>query len=210
MRYAGEPVAGVAAVSQEAAEEALSLIQVDYEEMEPVLDPEVAMQPGAPLLHEDLHLYKHSEAARPVPGTNICSHYKLVRGDVEKGFREADWVYENTYRTQMVQHVCLEPHAAIAQYLPGSKRLTVWVGTVSPFMSRKELADSLRLPMSNIRVIVPCVGASFGSKMYLKAEPLAVGLALFTDGKPVKVVFDRGDEFRFAVKGPSSRRSRPA
>jgi carbon-monoxide dehydrogenase large subunit len=203
VRCVGEPVAGVAAVSPEAAEEALSLIQVDYEPMEPLLDPEAAMRPGAPLLHENLHLYKHSEAARPVAGTNICSHYKLVRGDVEEGFREADWVYESTYRTQMVQHVCLEPHSAIAQYLPGSKRLTVWVGTVSPFMSRKELADSLHLPMGNIRVIVPCVGGSFGSKMYLKAEPLAVGLAMFTDGRPVKVVFERADEFRFSVKGPT-------
>jgi len=203
VRYVGEPVAGVAATSQEVAEEALSLIQVDYEELEPILDPEVAMMPGSPLLHENLHLYKHSEAARPVGGTNICSYYKLARGDVEEGFRKADFVYEKTYQTQMVQHVCLEPHGAIAQYLPSSRRLTVWVGTVSPFMSRKELADSLQLPMGNIRIIVPCVGGSFGAKMYLKAEPLAVGLALFTDGRPVKVVFDRADEFYFAVKGPT-------
>jgi carbon-monoxide dehydrogenase large subunit len=203
VRYVGEPVVAVAATSLEAAEEALSLIAVEYEPLEPLLDPEVAMQPGAPLIHPDLGQYKHSEAAYPVPGTNICSHYRLRRGDVEEGFREADFVYENTYRTQMVQHVCIEPHAAIAQWQPASRRLTVWVGTVSPFMSRKELADGLGIPMSHIRVIVPRVGGSFGSKMYLKAEPVAVALAWFTDGRPVKVVFDREDEFYVAVKGPT-------
>lgn len=203
VRFVGEPVAAVAATSPEAAREAIELIRVDYEEREPILDPEAAIAKGAPLIHPELGSYKHSEAAYPVPGSNICSHYRLRNGDVEEGFREADLVYENTYRTQMVQHVCIEPHAAIAQWLPGSDRITVWVGTVSPFMSRKELADGLGLPMSNIRIIVPRVGGSFGSKMYLKAEPLAVALARFTDGRPVKVVMDRADEFTVAVKGPT-------
>lgn len=203
VRYAGEPVVAVAATSEEAAEEALSLISVDYEEMEPIVDPEKAMLPGSTLVHEDLHLYKRNEVVNPIPRTNICSHYKLRRGNVEEGFSEADFVYEGTYRTQMVQHVCLEPHAAIAQWALGSKRLTVWVGTVSPFITRNELADGLGIPMSNIRIIVPRVGGSFGSKMYLKTEALAVALAWFADGRPVKVVFSRADEFPIAVKGPT-------
>ncbi len=203
VRFVGEPVMALAATSQEAAEEALSLVKVDYEELPPILDPDAAMQPNADLLHPNLGSYKFSEAARPQPGTNICSHYKLRRGDVEEGFKQADLVYEGTYTTQMVQHVCMEPHGAIAQYQASGKRLTVWVGTVSPYMSRKELADSLKLPMSNIRVIVPRVGGSFGSKMYLKAEPLAVALAWFADGRPVKVIMDLSDEFRIAVKGPT-------
>jgi carbon-monoxide dehydrogenase large subunit len=203
VRHMGEPVAAVAAVSQEAAQEALELIRVEYEEMEPILDPQAAMLPGAPLVHEELARYKHSEAASPMPGTNICSHYKLRKGEVEEGFKIADFVYENSYRTQMVQHVCVEPHAAIAQWLRESKRLTVWVGTVSPFMSRKELADGLAIPMNHIRIVVPRVGGSFGSKMYLKAETLAVALAWFADGRPVKVMFDRADEFPMAVKGPT-------
>lgn len=203
VRHVGEPVAAAAATSQEAAEEALELIRVEYEEMEPILDPEAALLPGASLVHENLRLYKHSEAATPVPDTNICSHYKLRKGDVEEGFGIADFIYENSYRSQMVQHVCLEPHAAIAQWVPGSRRLTVWVGTVSPFMSRKELADGLAIPMNHIRIVVPQVGGSFGSKMYLKAETLAVALAWFADGRPVKVVFERADEFPVAVKGPT-------
>ncbi len=208
VRYMGEPVVGIAATSEEVAEEAISSITVEYEKMEPILDPEKAMLSGLPLIHENLHLYKRSEVANPIPGTNICCHYKLRRGDVEEGFLEADVVYEGTYRTQMVQHVCLEPHAAIAQWVPGAKRLTIWVGTVSPFMSRRELADGLGMPMSNIRIIVPRVGGSFGAKMYLKAEPLAVALAWFADGRPVKVVFDRKDEFQVAVKGPTLTRIR--
>jgi carbon-monoxide dehydrogenase large subunit len=203
VRFVGEPVAAVAATTPEAAREAVALIRVEYEPLEPLLDPVEAMKPGAPLIHEKLGQYKASEAARPLPGTNICSHYKLRKGDVEKGFAEADFVYEGVYRTQMVQHVCLEPHAAIAQWDAGSRRLTVWVGTVSPFMSRKELADGLGIPMSNIRIVVPRVGGSFGSKMYLKAEPIAVALAWFADGRPVKVVFDREDEFNISVKGPT-------
>ncbi len=203
VRFAGEAVAAVAANSLEAAREAVERIKVEYEPLDPVLDPEEAMKSGAPLIHEKLGTYKASEAAKPVPGTNICSSFRLRRGDTEKGFAESDLVYEGTYRTQMVQHVCLEPHAAVAQWQAGSRRLTVWVGTVSPFMSRKELADGLRIPMSNIRVIVPRVGGSFGSKMYLKAEPVAVALAWFTDGRPVKVVFDREDEFTSCVKGPT-------
>ena len=203
VRFVGEPVAAVAANTLEAAREACSLIHVDYEPMEPILDPEEAMKPSAPLIHEKLGQYKASEAARPMPGTNICSHYKLRKGDVDKAFAESDMVYEGIYKTQMVQHVCLEPHAAIAQWQAGSRRLTVWVGTVSPFMSRKELADGLGIPMSNIRVVVPRVGGSFGSKMYLKAEVLAVALAWFADGRAVKVVFDREDEFNICVKGPT-------
>ena len=171
--------------------------------MAPILDPMEAMKPSAPLIHEKLGQYKASEAAKPMPGTNICSHYKLRKGDVDKAFAESDVVYEGVYKTQMVQHVCLEPHAAVAQWQAGSRRLTVWVGTVSPFMSRKELADGLGIPMSNIRVVVPRVGGSFGSKMYLKAEVLAVVLAWFADGRPVKVVFDREDEFNICVKGPT-------
>ena len=203
VRFVGEAVAAVAATTPEAAREAASLIKVEYEPFAPVLDPLEAMKPGAPLIHEKLATYKASEAAKPVPGTNICSSFRLRRGDVDKGFAEADVIYEGEYRTQMVQHVCLEPHAAIAQWQAGSRRLTVWVGTVSPFMSRKELADGLGIPMSNIRVLVPRVGGSFGSKMYLKAEPIAVALAWFADGRPVKVVFERRDEFSICVKGPT-------
>jgi CO/xanthine dehydrogenase Mo-binding subunit len=98
--------------------------------MEPLLDPVAAMQPQAPLLHENLHLYKHSEAARPVTGTNICSHYRLVRGDVEEGFREADWVYESTYRTQMV-NVCLDRTRPLPSICP-AQTADRWVSTVSP------------------------------------------------------------------------------
>ncbi len=199
VRFAGEPVAAVAAVDEDTAQEALDLIRVDYEPLEPLLDPERAMEAGASLLHPDLGKYKHSYAARPLAGTNICSHFQLRRGDVEEGFAEADDVFEDTFRTRPVQHAALEPHVAVAQVDGFSGRITVWVNSVSPFISRTELADALGVPMDRIRVIVPGVGGSFGGKMYLKQEPLAVALAMFAGNRPVRVASDREEEFTAQV-----------
>lgn len=203
VRYKGEAVAAVAAVDEEIAMEALRLIEVEYEELPVLLDPVEAMENKECLLHENLINYKYSYAATPVEGTNICSHYKLRKGDVEAGFKEADYIIEDTYKTQMVQHICLEPHMAVAHVEPVTGEITVWSGTVSPYMARKELADALKYPMAKIRIIVPDLGGSFGSKMYLKTEPYAVALSMKT-GTPVKVVMTREEEFYMVVKGPTA------
>ena len=98
VRYIGDPVAGVAAVDEELAEEALSLIRVEYEELPAVFDPSEAMASDAPLIHENVGEYYHTPAYIATAGTNICTHFKLRKGDVEKGFRESDFVSEDTSR----------------------------------------------------------------------------------------------------------------
>jgi CO/xanthine dehydrogenase Mo-binding subunit len=195
VRYIGDPVAGVAAINLDIAEEALELITVDYEELPPVFDPLTAMEPDAPLIHESLGSYWHGPHYFPLPGTNICNHFKLRKGDIEKGFQESDFVSEDTFRTPMVQHCHLEPHASIAQVDP-SGQITIWTTTQHPYSCRRELARSLGIPMNRVRVIVTHVGGGFGGKVYLKVEPLCVALAMkIKNNKPVKIVLTREEEF---------------
>ena len=195
VRYIGDPVAGVAAVDEETAEEALDLIRVDYEELPAVFDPVEAMSPDAPVLHEKLGEYWHGPAFFPVPGTNICNHFKLRKGDVEKGFRESDYVSEETFKTQMVQHCHLEPHAAVVQVDP-SGRILIWSNTQHPTACVRELSRSLGLPMHKIRVMVTCLGGGFGGKAGLKVEPLCIVLAMkVKNNRPVKIVQTREEEF---------------
>ena len=203
-RFAGEPVAAVAAVDLDIAEEALSLIRVEYEELPALMDPEAAMLETSILIHPQLGSYAKSYAARPILGTNICSRFKLLHGDLEAGFAQADEIFEDTYTTQMVEQVCMEPHMAIAQVDKISGKYTFWVNTVAPFISRTEMAQALGVPMKDIRIIVPAVGGSFGAKMYLKVEPIALALALQCGNRPVKVVMSRAEEFTsMVVKGPT-------
>lgn len=195
VRYIGDPVAGVAAIEADIAEEAMELIKVDYEELPPVLDVLQAMEPGSPLVHKDLGSYWHGPHYFPVPGTNICNYFKLRKGDIEEGFKKSDFVSEDTFTTQMVQHCHLEPHASIAQVSP-SGQITIWTTTQHPYSCRRELARSLGIPMNQVRVIVTCVGGGFGGKVYLKVEPLCVALAMkVKNNRPVKIVLTREEEF---------------
>ena len=201
VRFTGEVVAAVAAEDEDMALEACKRIKVEYEELEPILDPEKSMQDHEHLLHEDFESYTKG-ASTAIPGTNVCSTYKLRKGDVEKGFAESDLVIEHTYRTPAVQHGYIEPHISIADYNRHSDRLTVWTSTVSPYNAQREISEIWSMPMSKIQVIVPVVGGSFGAKMYIKTEIYAVALALKAR-HPVKVVMSRGEEFSMAVRGPS-------
>ncbi len=203
VRFVGDPVAAVAAVNLDAAEEALSLIKVEYEPLTAVLDPVEAMKPGAVLIHEELSQYATAPGIFPVAGTNICNHFKLRKGDVEKGFTESHVVLEDTYTTQMVQHAHLEPHASIAQVDPSGKIL-IWSNTQTPYFNRKALARALNLPLNKVRIIGTSVGGGFGGKSYLKAEPICVALALKTKNRPVKLVYTREEEFGVApVRHPT-------
>lgn len=195
VRYIGDPVAGVAAVDEDTAEEALDLIQVDYEELPAVFDPLEAMKPEAALVHENLGEYWHPPDYFPIKGTNICNHFKLRKGDVEKGFCEADYISEDTFTTPMVQHCALEPHASIVQVDP-SGRIIIWSSTQHPYTCVRELSRSLGLPMHKIRVIVPYLGGGFGSKIFLKVEPLCYVLALkVKNHRPVKITLTREEVF---------------
>lgn len=125
-------MAAVAAETAEIAQEACDLIEVVYEELPAVTNAIDGMKPDAPLIHPDLHTYKVAPIFFPKPHTNISHHYKLRKGDVDKAFKECDYVAEHTYYIPHVQHVPLEPHVAIAQYEYDGK-LTVWASTQSPY-----------------------------------------------------------------------------
>ena len=169
--FAGQPVAAVAADTEDAAEDALRAVAVEYEPLPAVVTIEEATADGAPLLHES------------APG-NVCFSDKLEKGDVAAGFAEADTVVEDTFTFPMVYHYAMEPHVAIAKV--DADGLTVWSSTAHPFGVQLELAHIFSLPLSSVRVIIPYVGGAYGSKSGAKIEPLAVALAE-KSGRPVRV-----------------------
>jgi carbon-monoxide dehydrogenase large subunit len=198
VRYYGEPIAAVAAVTPEAAREAVDLIKVEYQELPTVVDPIEAMKAGSPLVHSALETYKTSKKYHPVPGSNICNQFKLRRGDVDQGFAQADHVFEDTFTTQSMHPIPLEPHASVA-LVEMSGNLIVWSNTQAPHRVRGELAQALELPLNEVRVIRTELGGGFGGKLYPRVEPLAVALAFQIRGTPVKVVFSRKEVFMATV-----------
>ncbi|MBI4634059.1 MAG: molybdopterin-dependent oxidoreductase [Deltaproteobacteria bacterium] len=199
VRYMGEAVAAVAAVDEETAEEALDLIEVEYEELPAVFNPGDALKQGAPILHEKLGEYYHPPVITPVPGTNICNHTKIRKGDIEKGFKEADHIFEDTFTTQMTQHGTIEPHAAICMVTPDGK-LTLWGNNDSPYRARREIAVALKIPLHRVRLVgAPYIGGNFGGKGGLKAEAIAIALAWNYRGRPIKIVNTREEEFTSTV-----------
>lgn len=194
VRYVGEPVAAVAATSEEVAREAIDLIAVEYEELPAVFDPLEAMKPGSVLIHEELGSYEMEGAFTRYPGTNIVGHTKIRRGDIEEGFRNSDVVYEDVFTTQYVQHCSMEGHVCVAQ-VAADDAVTVWSSCQSPYNYLRDLSAALGLPYSKVRVIPTGVGGAFGAKMYLRTEPLAVALAMRSGGRPVKYAHTRSEEF---------------
>jgi carbon-monoxide dehydrogenase large subunit len=190
VRYIGEPVAAVAAVDPAVAEEALELIEVDYEDLPAVFDPLEAMKPDAPVIHEDLARYPAKFAA--VKYGNVCSYTQIHRGDVEEGLRRADLVVENTFTTARIHQAYIEPHACLAN-VDSSGRVTVWTTSQAPFKARNAVCQTLQLPMSKVRVIATEVGGGFGGKESL-LDGIAALLSLHA-GRPVKMVLSRWEEF---------------
>jgi CO/xanthine dehydrogenase Mo-binding subunit len=195
VRYVGEPVAAVAADTEEIAEQAVELIKVEYEELPAVFDQREAMKEGAPLVHERLHEYKHAPYIFPEPHTNIASHFKLRKGDVERGFAEADVIVENEFFQPQIHHVQMETHTSVGQWLPGGQ-INVWTSAQSPLAVRQLLSVGLGVPIHNIDVQVPYVGGGFGGKAGLHWEPLVVLLSRKAGGRPVKLVMSREEQFR--------------
>jgi CO/xanthine dehydrogenase Mo-binding subunit len=199
VRYAGEVVAAAAAEDEDAAQEAIERIAVDYEELPGVFDVMEAVAPGAPLIHPDQISYERAQvtglALNPVPDSNISYHFKLRRGDVDQAWSQCDLVVEDTFATQFVQYAHLEPHVTIALYDPGGV-MTLWTSTMGPHTVRDMLADLLDLPQHRVRVITNMVGGGYGSKMYLRAiNPAAALLAMRVPNRHVRIVLDREDEF---------------
>ena len=200
VRYTGEGVAAIAAVDEATAEEALGLIEVEYEELPGVFDPVEASKPGAPLIHEQVEEYKRaSSTITPVAGTNICNYFELKKGDVEKGFAESDYIFEDTYSTPMQVHATIEPHGAIA-LVDDETNITIWANNDSPHRARKEIAGAFDVPLTKVRVITPSyVGGNFGGKGGLKAEAVALALAWKIRNRPIKIMYTREEEFSSTI-----------
>ena len=183
VRFVGDEVAAVAADDEDAADEALTLVEVDYEDLTPVFDLDGALAPGAPLVHDD------------VPG-NVPAVVRRGAGDIDRGWREAEVVVERRYSTHAVAPCCLEPHQAVASYDPVSGVVTLWSSTQMPFQLRAHLADVLGLPEGKVRIIKTTMGAGFGSRMEMHApDPIASLLSLRTR-RPVRIVYTRAEEFQ--------------
>lgn len=198
VRFVGEPIAAVAAENEKIAEEALKLINVQYEDLTPVYDVDEAYKENPVLVHENLGNYKVVKAINPVANTNVCNHFKVRKGDPEKGFAESAKVFENTFRVPQVQHVPMETHGAIAQ-VDNAGNITCWTSAQSPFAVRDLLAHCFKVPHGKIRVISPCVGGGFGCKAGVNMEPYVITLAYLTHGRPVKIIYTREEEFNCMV-----------
>ena len=185
VRYVGEPIALVAAENFTAAAAAAEAIQVDTEEEAAVYDPVEAARPGAPVLHE----------GRP---DNCFVHGKLRHGDVEAGFKRADFVLEETFTSPVAQQTSLEPHSVVAQW--DGSRLTVWTGSQAPYIVRRVLAEIFHLEPEQVRVVVPPLGGGYGGKGHVRIEPMVAALAAKTGGRPVKLVLSRAEEFATVTK----------
>jgi CO/xanthine dehydrogenase Mo-binding subunit len=193
-RYHGEPVAAVCADTDDAALRACELIEVVYEELPAVLDPELALADGAQLVHPDLHLYGYMKGVfTPRPHSNVAHHQKIRKGDVAKGFADSAHVFEHAFSNPPVAHAPLETHAVIAHALPG-RRMHVITSAQSPFTVRNLMAVAFGLPHNAIRVQIPYVGGGFGGKAGVHLEPLAYCLSRKAGGRPVKLATTREQE----------------
>jgi len=188
VRYVGEPIAVVAAEDPETAESALSLIEVEYEDLTPVFDPYEADTEGSPLVHDEY-------------GTNVCSYFKLRHGDVEAGFAEADRVFEHRFYSPAAQQFPLEPHVTIASVDDGSA--TLWSSTQAPYPVRESVAKVLKLPEDKVRIVVPPLGGGYGAKNFVKLEPMVAAIARKA-GRPVRLALSTEEEFVTVTKHPAT------
>jgi xanthine dehydrogenase molybdenum-binding subunit len=195
VRLVGDKVAAVAAVDEETAEEALRLIKVDYEVLPAVTDGLEAMREDAPLIHEDCERYWAAGLVQGRKG-NILYHKQSLHGDIERGFREADRVFEHRFFAPMVHQTYIEPHTVLAR-VDASGRATVWIPTQAQFFIRQSIADIFQWPLIKIRVIPTEIGGGFGGKMLPTVEPAAVALAQ-KSGMPVQIVMSRAEDFQTA------------
>jgi len=180
-RFIGDPIAAVAAEDPLAAEEALALVDVDWELLPPILDPEEAAKDGAPLIHEGR-------------AKNVCKRVDLSFGDVDGGLAKSAEVVEERFFYEGSTHAALEPHCALASY-GADGRLTVWSSTQVPHYLHRTLAEVLGLPQARIRVIEPAVGGGFGAKSEPFPFELAVAKLAMKTGRPVKCRLTREEVF---------------
>ncbi len=196
-RYRGEAVVAVCAETEDIAQAALELIEVEYEVLPAVTNAVDGMKPDSPLVHPDLGDYHWAPVFFPKPGTNISNHYTLRKGDAPKAFEEAEFVVENDFFVPHVQHVPIENHTAIAQ-MDVDGFLTVWASCQSPYAVRQALAAAFDIPLNKLRVLSPAVGGGFGSKAGTTLEGIIIPMAMANPGRPIKLTYSREDEFENA------------
>ena len=195
VRHVGECVAAVAADTREAADKALSLVEVEYEPQPAVHNVLDAIRPEAPLVHEKLESAKTFADLAHLEGgnSNINYHFKLRRGDAEKALAEAAVVFSDDYVSPPASHAHLEPHGVMANWDANGK-VTVWTSTQSPSLVRNDLSNIYNVPLNRVRVIVPYLGGAYGAKLYDKLEPITTLLARVTR-KPVRWILNREEVF---------------
>ena len=192
VRFIGEKVAAVAADNEALAEEALELIEIEYEELQPLFDPLEAAKPGAPLLHPDVTGYRG--LLHPVtPASNIFVDMNWKKGDVETGFRKADIIVENTFTTRPVHQAYIEPHACVVK-AHGESGADIWACSKVPFALREQVATAFGERLEKF-IVHPCyIGGCFGGKGDFMDVPVCYLLSL-KSGRPVKMVMDYSEEF---------------
>lgn len=226
-KFIGDPVAAVAAPTEQTARQAAATIEVSYEERPAVFDETEALQPVAPLVHAS-HAISGGDAAyfgmRPIDGTNVCHRFRirtrrlqgrdepallpdlpLADDPLADAFAAADVVVEDTFRTPAAAHVPMEPHASLARWVGG--RLEVTTGTQTPFNLRQDLAGIFGLPEEGVRVVAPPMGGSFGAKTFVRTEAVTAAAARIV-GRPVRCVLDRDEVFAEVTRHASTVRMR--
>jgi putative selenate reductase molybdopterin-binding subunit len=188
IRHVGQRVAAVVAESEAVADAACGLVKVEYEILPAVFDPEEAMRPGAPVVHD-----KPTSSRIADPQRNIVAELHGHVGDVEKGFAEADAIHEGTYVSQRVQHAHLETHGAIG-WLDGRGKLHIRTSSQTPFLTRDALCALFDVPTDRVRVFAERVGGGFGGKQEMITEDI-VALAVLKTGRPVKLEYTRQEQF---------------
>lgn len=190
VRFEGEVVAAVAATTTEIAREACSLIEVEYEALEPVIDAERALTDASPLVHEQWASFQ------TLPGMvrqgNSCAYTSVERGDPDVAMAAADINVTERFDTDMAHPVPIEPRAVVAAW--EGEKVTIWSSTQVPYVAREGVAETLQIPQRNVRVIVPHLGGGFGGKCVMHIEPHVAALARAA-GRPVRAVYDRAQEF---------------
>ena len=197
--YHGHPVAAVAATNLNIAQEALTLIQVDYEVLTPVMDVRQAMQPDAPVLLDDLQTMEFGE--KGAQHTNIAAHFQHKLGDVARGFAAADVVVEREFHTATVHQGYIEPQNGTALWAADGQ-ITVWTSTQGLFGVRDQVAVILGVPVSRIRVMPMEIGGGFGGKIGVYLEPVAALLSMKSGNRPVKLTMSRTEVLE--ATGPTS------
>jgi len=190
VRFVGDRVAFVAAENEEIANKALELIEVEYEILPAIFDTSVAMQPGAPIIHDELEYVNFADSD---PKKNLAAEIRIDIGNVDKGFSEAEYIFEGEYEVPKVQQAHIEPHVVVT-YWDEDDRLVIRTSTQVPFHVRRQLAPVLNLPIKRIRVIKPRIGGGFGGKQEVLIEDVAAHLTIAT-GHPVLFEYTREEEF---------------